>query len=102
MEPLSEGWLDAVTEIALTNSLPIDISRLTAFPNLEHIRICNGKDQITDLSSMGALTNLTNLRSICIFYNQIIDISPLVSLTNLNRLYLQGKYYIKVVRRIYD
>jgi internalin A len=45
------------------------------------------ENQITDVSSLARLTNLTEL---FLSFNPITDVRPLAKLTNLNRLDLEG------------
>ena len=62
-----------------------DISPLASLTNLTELELVD--NQITDISPLASLTNLTHL---ALADNQISDVSPLASLTNLTELYLQN------------
>ena len=68
-------------ELDLYNNQITDISFLGSLTNLTTLHL--GYNQITDISFLGSLTNLTTLN---LNYNQIADISFLGSLTNLTTL----------------
>ncbi|MEG4815090.1 leucine-rich repeat domain-containing protein, partial [Microcoleus sp. K5-D4] len=61
-----------------------DITGLSALTNLTSLGL--GNNQITDLTSLSGLTNLTHLN---LEYNQITDITGLSALTNLTELSLK-------------
>ncbi|CEK40127.1 immunoglobulin-like domain-containing protein [Paraclostridium sordellii] len=61
-----------------------DISPLAGLTNLTTLSL-RGNFKVSDISPLAGLTNLTNLS---LEYNQISDISPLAGLTNLTTLFL--------------
>ncbi len=79
----AERILLSMTELHLYHSQITDISSLGSLTNLTTLDI--GLSQITDISSLGSLTNLTTLG---IDFNKITGISSLGSLTNLIKLSL--------------
>jgi internalin A len=79
----AERILLSMTELHLYHSQITDISSLGSLTNLTKLDI--GLSQITDISSLGSLTNLTTLG---IDFNKITGISSLGSLTNLIKLSL--------------
>jgi len=81
----AEQRLSSMTEQMLSHHQITDISSLGSLTNLTTLHL--GDNQITDISSLGSLTNLTTLN---LYINQITDISSLGSLTNLTTLDLCG------------
>ncbi len=82
----AERILSSMTELDLGWWKQItDISTLGSLTNLTTLNL--NYNQITDISTLGSLTNLTTLD---LNYNQITDISFLGSLTNLTTLYLSS------------
>ena len=82
----AERILSSMTELDLGWWKQItDISTLGSLTNLTTLNL--NYNQITDISTLGSLTNLTTLN---LNYNQITDISFLGSLTNLTTLYLSN------------
>jgi internalin A len=79
----AERILSSMTELDLCNTGISDISSLGSLTNLTTLYL--GRNQITDISFLGSLTNLTTL-NLC--RNQITDFSSLGSLTNLTTLNL--------------
>jgi internalin A len=79
----AEQILSSMTELMLSNHQITDISSLGSLTNLTTLDLCRNK--ITDFSSLGSLTNLTTLH---LGFNQITDFSFLGSLTNLTTLHL--------------
>jgi internalin A len=77
----AEQILSSMTELDLSNNLITDISSLGSLTNLTTLNLRD--NLITDISSLGLLTNLTTLDLNC---NKITDISSLGSLTNLTEL----------------
>ena len=82
-------WLDLGVDFVnnvLVNSNDIsNLSPLSNLTNLTELRL--GGNSITDVS---ALSNLTNLTDLSLSSNSITDVSALSSLTNLTRLVLGG------------
>ena len=72
-----------MTELNLSEYGITDISSLGSLTNLTTLYLYY--NEITDISSLGSLTNLTTLS---LGYNQVTDISSLGSLTNLTTLHL--------------
>ena len=89
----AEQILSSMTELDLSNTGISDISSLGSLTNLttlhlgESLTTVISSNQITDISSLGSLTNLTILH---LGGNQITDLSSLGSLTNLTTLILYG------------
>ena len=81
----AEQILSSMTELDLNSNELTDISSLGSLTNLTTLSL--GVNQITDFSFLGSLTNLTTLD---LGGNQITDISSLGSLTNLTTLSLGG------------
>jgi internalin A len=79
----AEQILSSMTELDLGNNRITDIRSLGSLTNLTRLNLGNNK--ITDISFLGSLTNLTELD---LNYNKITDISFLGSLTNLTALHL--------------
>ena len=77
----AEQILSSMTELDLGNNRITDIRSLGSLTNLTRLNLGNNK--ITDISFLGSLTNLTTLY---LNYNQITDISALRKLTNLATL----------------
>ena len=75
--------LSSMTELDLNYKKITDVSSLGSLTNLITLNLDSNK--ITDVSSLGSLTNLTTLN---LYSNQITDISFLGSLTNLTTLHL--------------
>ncbi|MBD2009511.1 leucine-rich repeat domain-containing protein [Microcoleus sp. FACHB-45] len=78
----AEQKLSSMTELDLGGGIT-DISSLGSLTNLTTLDL--GNNQITDISPLGSLTNLTKLN---LWANQITDISALRELTNLTTLEL--------------
>ena len=68
-----------------SNNEITDITSLSRLTNLTYLGLYD--NQITDIAPLSRLTNLTNLG---LNNNEITDITPLSRLTNLTRLWLQG------------
>jgi len=81
----AEQILSSMTELNLCGNRITDISSLGSLTNLTTLNLNN--NEITDISSLGSLTNLTTLN---LTLNKITDISSLGSLTNLTTLYLDN------------
>ncbi|MEG4589673.1 leucine-rich repeat domain-containing protein [Microcoleus sp. MOSTC5] len=79
----AEQILSSMTKLDLRDNGITDISSLGSLTNLTALNLWDNK--ISDISFLGSLTNLTELH---LNDNQIIDISFLGSLTNLTTLYL--------------
>jgi Leucine Rich repeats (2 copies) len=79
----AERILSSMIGLDLNNNQITDISSLGSLTNLMALYL--GNNQITDISSLGSLTNLMRLH---LGNNQITDISSLSSLTNLTELLL--------------
>jgi internalin A len=77
----AEQILSSMTELNLNSDELTDISSLGSLTNLTTLDLY--KNQITDISSLGSLTNLTTLN---LGLNEITDINSLGSLTNLTTL----------------
>ncbi|MEG4105264.1 leucine-rich repeat domain-containing protein [Microcoleus sp. S13_C5] len=77
----AEQILSSMTKLDLNSDRITDISSLGSLTNLTTLDL--GGNQITDFSFLGSLTNLTTLY---LTWNQITDISFLGSLTNLTTL----------------
>jgi len=75
--------LSSRTELDLGNNQITDISSLGSLTNLTRLNL--GHNRITDISFLGSLTNLTTLH---LANNKITDFSFLGSFTNLTTLYL--------------
>ncbi|MEG4878875.1 leucine-rich repeat domain-containing protein, partial [Microcoleus sp. CZ3-B4] len=73
------------TKLYLSNNQISDITPLQSLTNLTHLNLYG--NQISDITPLQSLTNLTNLYLHC---NQISDITLLQSLTNLTKLYLSN------------
>jgi len=74
-----------VTELGLVGNQITDISPLSELTNLSWLLMSN--NQVADVSPLSGLTNLVRLD---LGRNQITDVSPLSSLTNLTGLYLNN------------
>ena len=75
-------------DLDLSNNQITDISPLAGLTNLTNFGLLNlGRNKISDLSPLAGLTNLERLN---LSYNQISDLSPLKGLTNLKSLDLSG------------
>ncbi|MEG4456864.1 leucine-rich repeat domain-containing protein [Microcoleus sp. N9_A1] len=81
----AEQILSSMTELNLSLKAITDISSLGSLTNLTTLYL--GLNNITDISSLGSLTNLTELD---LNSNYISDISFLGSLTNLTTLHLNN------------
>jgi internalin A len=81
----AEQILSSMTKLYLYDNKITDISSLGSLTNLTTLNLTLNK--ITDISSLGSLTNLTTLN---LNNNEITDISSLGSLTNLTTLYLDN------------
>ncbi|PSB46542.1 leucine-rich repeat domain-containing protein [filamentous cyanobacterium Phorm 6] len=79
----AERILSSMTELDLSNNRISDISSLGSLTNLTTLQLRNNR--ISDISSLGSLTNLTTLS---LYFNGITDISFLGSLINLTTLEL--------------
>ena len=80
----AERILSSMRKLDLSEHGITDISSLGSLTNLTTLYLSS--NQIKDISSLGSLTNLTTLILYC---NRITDISSLASLTNLTTLNLQ-------------
>jgi small GTP-binding protein len=74
---------DKIIYLELSNNQITDISEISKLTNLTSLYLSN--NQITDISEISKLTNLTSLY---LSNNQITDISEISKLTNLTSLYL--------------
>ena len=81
--PILRGDLKRLDHIDWGGAKIEDLTGLEYAVNLETLRLTI---EISDISPLASLTNLTELELVD---NQITDISPLASLTNLTELYLQ-------------
>ncbi|MEG3984873.1 leucine-rich repeat domain-containing protein [Microcoleus sp. T3B2] len=79
----AEQILSSMTKLDINSNRITDISSLGSLTNLTTLDLSN--NQITDISFLGSLTNLTTLS---LYFNGITDISFLGSLTNLTTLEL--------------
>jgi len=77
--------LTKLSNIAIDNNQISDISPLAGLTNLTFLYL--NDNQISDISPLAGLTNLDHLY---LWDNQISDISPLTGLTNLTTLALSG------------
>ncbi|MEP6519176.1 leucine-rich repeat domain-containing protein [Microcoleus vaginatus FACHB-2002] len=81
----AERILSSMTRLDLSDTLITDISSLGSLTNLTTLHLNNNR--ITDFRFLGSLTNLTTLH---LNNNRITDISFLGSLTNLTTLHLNN------------
>ncbi|MEG5231447.1 leucine-rich repeat domain-containing protein [Microcoleus sp. B3-D3] len=81
----AERILSSMTRLDLSDNRITDISSLGSLTNLTTLHLNNNR--ITDISFLGSLTNLTTLH---LNNNRITDISSLGSLTNLTTLHLNN------------
>jgi hypothetical protein len=77
--------LKGLQKLELSNNRLSDVSCLGAFTNLTQLRLSN--NQLSDISCLGTLTNLKHLR---LDNNRISDISCLGTLINLTHLWLDN------------
>ena len=79
-------YCTSLTWLALNGNQISDLSPLANLTNLTSLELYANMIQISDISPLASLTNLTYLG---LWSNQISDISPLANLTNLTSLHLQ-------------